>query len=240
MSKAYAKQEMTARIKGGAAWTKNDHDGNGRTKKYSKSSENSKATAREKSLLGRLCKRVGQGSPPSVLAAGSKRKNPSANPARSKKSKSGMSTDKPADAAPGASHAPASDAGAPGIAATDQSMLVADAERVQSDPGGSGSMDDVEAADDEGDGAGCGAEDSPMREDAVNVTQENEISDQTTAAAGSGRNIPSDGVDGGASGLDADVQGKTGDSFPPSSGENHEGGVRADGEGECSTGSGDS
>ena len=76
MSKAYAKQEMTARIKGGAAWTKNNHDGNGRTKKYSKSSVNSKATAREKSLLGRLCKRVGQGSPPSVLAAGSKRKNP--------------------------------------------------------------------------------------------------------------------------------------------------------------------
>jgi hypothetical protein len=101
-------------------------------------------------------------------------------------------------------------------------------------------MDDVEAAVDEGGDAGCGAEDSPMREDAVNVAQENEIPVQTTAAAGSGRNILSDGVDRGAIGLDADFQGKTGDSFPPSSGENHEGGVRADGEGECSTGSGDS
>ena len=100
-------------------------------------------------------------------------------------------------------------------------------------------MDDVEAAVDEGGGAGCGA-DSTMREDAVNVAQENENSDQTTAAAGSGRNMPSDGVDRGASGLNADVQGKTRDSFPPSSGENHEGGVRADEEGECSTGSGDS
>ena len=107
-------------------------------------------------------------------------------------------------------------------------------------------MDDVEAADDEGGDAGCGAVHLPMREDAVNVAQENEISDQITAAAGFGRNMPSAvgaGEDGGASGLDADVHGEisgAGDSFPPSSGENHEGGVWADGEGECSTGSGDS